>query len=368
VINSNVLPTGEMIRNVRLKVLPEPLVANILAFVDKERSVILDAGSLAESLFGEYMLTNMIAVGAAYQAGLLPISETSIEKSIRLSGVSTETNILAFRAGRLAVAQPDRLAELVKRPIRPLADRVEELSLKSSPSLKAKRERLMSGLSIPNPTVTKALEIRVEDLIDYQGTTYAERYLQLVMKVMAAECKIGQPGANNLQISQTVIANLHKVMAYKDEYEVARLLTQTVFRQRARDMFEGSVKLTFNLQPPFLRTFGFVRKVRVGEWVVPFLKVLSSFKFLRGTPADPFGYLSARKTERAILSWYIAILDEVCEKLNACRMEPARILVELPSEIRGYEKVKEQSFKEAQQLASLLLNDFRQPKISALSA
>lgn len=367
-INSSVLPTGEMIRNIRLKMPSDPLVNSILDVVDKDRSIVLDASAIAEEIFGDYMMTNMIVVGAAYEAGLLPISASSIESSITLNNVAKDANIAAFRAGRLAIVDPKRLLQSGEVGAHGLASRVDELRPQENPSRKLARDRIIAGLGALNPDLVERLKIRVDDLIDYQNERYAEKFANVVGRILAAERKLGEAAASQLRVSQAVIHNLHKVMAYKDEYEVARLLTQSVFRKRTAALFNEPVSLTFNLQPPLLRHFGMTRKVQFGEWFTPVLRLLSKMRVLRGTPFDIFGYASVRRSERNIVEWYITIVDEICASLDLSSITAAIALAELPQDIRGYEDIKLRSIETVKIQAQNLLLELRTPAPTALSA
>ena len=151
-------------------------------------------------------------------------------------------------------------------------------------------------------------------------------------------------------------------MAYKDEYEVARLLTQTGFERRVEAMFSGPVRLSYNLQPPFARLLGLKGKVRVGPWIRPVLKALSHFKVLRGTAIDPFGHLASRREERALVTWYEALLRDALALLQPGNATLVAQLLALPMEIRGYESVKSAAIAEARQRAEALLAQLPQPR------
>ena len=351
VINSSVLPNAEMIRNVYMKVSADPMVETILGVSDRARSRVFDARALAERLFGDYMLTNMIAVGAAYQSGLLPISAASIEAAIRLNKVQVEGNIAAFRTGRLFVHDPNRVAGMDRTPYRTFADRMAELERRASPARTKARDALLANIGDVDAESGRLLKIRIEDLIDYQGVRYAERYADVVAKTVAAErFAAGATGA----VTQGVARNLHKLMAYKDEYEVARLLTQDIFRERALGAFDAGAKLSFNLQPPLLRAFGMKKKIALGAWFAPVLKMLARLRFLRGTPFDVFGYNATRREERRLVEWYIELLQQALPKLNAGTIDIVREIAELPDTIRGYEEIKLRSLPKVRERAAAL--------------
>lgn len=353
VINSGVLPNAEMIRNVNLKVSADPIVETILGVCDRSRSFVFDARRFAEHLFGDYMMTNMIAVGAAYQAGLLPISAASIEAAIRLNKVQVEGNLAAFRAGRLLVHDRARIEAMARRPYLTFADRTAEVARKTSPARAKARDELLARVGEVDGESARLLRIRIEDLLDYQGHSYAKRYADIVAKAAATERSVaGATGA----VTQAVARNLHKLMAYKDEYEVARLLTQATFRARALAAFDNGAKLYFNLQPPLLRAFGLKKKVALNaSWFTPVLKALAAARFLRGTPFDIFGYAATRRQERALIEWYVDLVLRALAKMHAGNGEVVREIAELPDIIRGYEEIKLRALPKVRERADELM-------------
>jgi indolepyruvate ferredoxin oxidoreductase len=189
--------------------------------------------------------------------------------------------------------------------------------------------------------------------LDYQGSTYARRYADTVAKAATTERNVaGATGA----VTQAVARNLHKLMAYKDEYEVARLLTQSTFRERALAAFDGGAKLYFNLQPPLMRTFGLKKKVALGAgWFMPVLKALAALRFVRGTPFDIFGYTAMRRQERALIEWYVDLVLRALAKMHAGNIDLVRELAELPDMIRGYEGIKLRSLPKVRERAEELM-------------
>jgi indolepyruvate ferredoxin oxidoreductase len=365
VINESVLPTGEMIRNVDLTPIKMPFLEVIGKVSDAKRNVTISAGEIAEREFGDYMLTNMVTLGAAYQAGLVPISSQSIEQAIRLNNVQVDKNIAAFRRGRLEVCKPDKKETL--RPPTVLADRVEEAGRTSPPAARQARDAILASCShVPHQIMDKFTR-RVEDLILYQNQFYAEIYTQrLEIFALAAQSVLGSEAT---PLIAAAVENLYKLMAYKDEYEVARLLTQSVFRQRTKEMFASPASLNFHLQPPLLRYFGMKRKVRIGEWAIKPLSMLYRFRFLRGTVFDPFAYAEVRRAERSLIDWYSGILVEMVSDLTPARLDTAIRLARTPEQIRGYEAIKLANARaaraEADQLLAALRQDERAESASA---
>ncbi|MCI2809688.1 indolepyruvate ferredoxin oxidoreductase family protein [Eoetvoesiella caeni] len=346
VINSNVLPSGDMIRDPHIKLPYGDMIEAIGTVSRGSKNVVLDARRIAEGLFGDYVMANMVTIGAAYQAGLLPISSESMEKAITLNGTQVEVNILAFRAGRLSQHNPDALEEMLARPFNTLSDRVADLNDRRLDDERIVRLMDSNDLSGISEEFKRSIQTRVADLVDYQSVSYARHYLRKIADVAKSErAVLGEGG--RLEATEAVARYLYKLMAYKDEYEVARLLMQRTFSMRVGQMFTGPVRMVFNLQPPFLRWFGLHRKAELGPWIRPLLHGLSKLKFLRGTAIDPFGYLAVRREERELIRWYESVIDEALLKLNSSNFQTICALLSLPDEIRGYERIKTNNIREA---------------------
>jgi indolepyruvate ferredoxin oxidoreductase len=284
---------------------------------------------------------------------LLPITAANVEAAIRLNKVQVEGNIAAFRLGRLYVHDRTRVEEMARAPYRTFADRMTELGLRPSAVRVKSRDALLARIGDVDEETKRLLKIRIEDLLDYQGQRYAERYVDLVAKTVAAErFARGTTG----EITQAVVRNLYKLMAYKDEYEVARLLTQSTFRQRALAAFDPGAKLYFNLQPPLMRSFGLKKKISLGTWFAPVLKGLAALRFVRGTAFDIFGYAPTRREERALIEWYSDLLRRALVNMNAGNLGIVREIAELPDAIRGYEEVKLKSVAKARERAATLID------------
>src|SRR5499427_4149673 len=327
VLNTTLLPSGELIRNVEKEAPVEPMIRAILKFCDSERSVEVPGRELAEALFGDYMAANIFTVGYAYQAGLLPISAGAIESAIHLNGVSVSQNLQAFRYGRLARHHPDRVSDLVKAP------RPETPPLDGFEGLDGETRRMLA--------------IRSAELRDFQDDRYAQEYLDFVGEVAG---KDGPPHA----ITREVVRNLYKLMAYKDEYEVARLHLKGL-RAAVASTFEAPVRVTYLLHPPLLRSIGLKRKLRLGPWFTPALTLIRRCRGLRGTWADPFGRARVRREERRLPGWYrdlvVRALDRLDDRNRSLVVEVAR----LPDLVRGYEDIKLRNIERAEREAELLM-------------
>ncbi len=328
VVSSSKIPTGAMVNSTAVE-FPDadPLVSRIEAQTRPEDNVYLDAVAMAEQLFGSHMPANIIAIGAAYQAGLIPIKSDSIEQAIRLNGVAAEANINAFRVGRLTVAEPQWAASLELS--RPGAMQMNG----THPSVQA--QMLLKTVQT-NGTLKKLLENRVPELIDFQNEKYARKYVDFVARVQIAEGKVN----GTTKLSETVARNLFKLMAYKDEYEVARLHLKPELNAALEKQFGAGARIAYQLHPPLLRYIGLHRKLSFGRWFEPTLQLLRGLRRLRGTPLDLFGYTKIRRTERALIDEYRTLIEDSLSKLSTDTHNQAVELAGLPDMIRGYEEIK----------------------------
>ncbi|QPF90672.1 indolepyruvate ferredoxin oxidoreductase family protein [Bradyrhizobium commune] len=358
VMNTSVLPNGEMIRDVRVQVSAERLCETIGSATNGTAAVAIDARRIAESLFGDYLMTNMVAIGAAHQAGWLPISAASIEAAIALNGTQAKANIHAFRAGRLSQSNPDTLVRMVRPRAPLLSNRLEQQERRSGPKAVKMWKDVLAANSWMDSTTRDLIEKRFMDLVDYQDLDYARKYLHEILRIAEAE-RAGMGEAFDATIVRIAARSLHRLMAYKDEYEVARLLTQSSFEDRLRAMFTGPVRISYNLQPPLARQIGVRRKVRFGTWFKPAMTVLARLKFLRGTPFDPFGRLAVRREERELIRWYMDLIDQAVSLLHGQDLSTVAAILALPEEIRGYEQIKSTAAARAEVRARELLGSVR---------
>jgi indolepyruvate ferredoxin oxidoreductase len=330
IVSTSRVPTGAMVTSTAVD-FPElsGLLASINRFTRKDENVYLDALQLAESLFDDHMASNMIVLGAAYQAGAIPVRAAAIEEALRLNGVSVEMNVEAFRAGRLAVVAPEWANE--RRPRR-LGAVEPETVLDRHPEARAWIDDIETSGEL-----RRRLDIRVPELIDYQDARYARQYVDFVKRVREAERAV-RP--DETRLSAAVARYLHKLMAYKDEYEVARLhLRQDLAAQLASE-FPGPLQIQYNLHPPFLRALGWKKKIRFGKWFDGVFKLLVRMRGLRGTPLDPFGHAEVRRVERQLIGEYRALIERAMATLSPETYDRAVKLATLPDVIRGYEAIK----------------------------
>ncbi|MGH7392066.1 MAG: indolepyruvate ferredoxin oxidoreductase family protein [Candidatus Rokuibacteriota bacterium] len=336
VVSTSKVPTGAMVTSTEVQ-FPETggLLTSINRVTRKDENVFLDALGLAERLFGDHMAANLIALGAAYQAGAIPVGAAAIEEAIALNGVAVQMNTQAFRAGRLAVIAPEQVQ---RRPDqdRPGAARVEP-SLHRHPQLGSLVDEVTKSGEL-----RRLLEIRVPELVAYQDAGYARQYVEFVKRVREAEQR-AVPG--EARLSEGVARHLYKLMAYKDEYEVARLHLASDLGARLAAEYPGGVKVQYRLHPPLLRALGLRRKVKLGPWFDGAFRLLVALRRLRGTALDPFGYAEVRRVERALIGEYRTLVEKSLVGLSPEGYERAVKLAGLPDLIRGYEDIKLRNVK-----------------------
>jgi len=337
VINSHVIPTADFIRNRDFN-FQSRKINSILESALRKDSAFVDFTKPAEALLGDSIATNIMMLGYAYQKGLLPLSAAAIEQAIEVNGVSIKMNTEAFRLGRLAVAEPTRLEAMMKGQDAPVAPKT------------------LDAMSLD-----EIIGHRTQLLTDYQNAKLAERYRRLVGEVRDAANRGGYGEA----LPRAVAINYAKLLAYKDEYEVARLFTDGRFEQQLREQFEGDFKFSFNLAPPILGggkdAQGRPKKRAFGAWMLPAFRVLAKLRFLRGTALDIFARSPDRKLERELIVSYEKDVAAALASLSPVTIDTAIELLSLPDRIRGYGPVKEKAAKEAQARHTQLIADLANP-------
>jgi indolepyruvate ferredoxin oxidoreductase len=306
----------------------------------------IDATRLATALLGNSIATNMFMVGYAFQQGALPLSAESIEKAIEMNGEAVAMNQAAFRWGRRAAIDLAGVEKLI--PSAAAEDANRRLS----------------------QTLDEIVARRVAFLTAYQDAAYARRYSDRVAEVCAAE-ESRTPGRAGL--AEAVARNLFKLMAYKDEYEVARLYADGAFARQVETAFEpGPLRFEFHFAPPLLarrdKITGEPRKMSFGPWMMKAFGLLRRLKALRGTAFDPFGYTAERRTERKLIADYEAVLSEVLGKLDADNHPLAVGLAVIPEKIRGFGHVKLRNLETAKADEAALLEQFRSGAATMLKA
>jgi indolepyruvate ferredoxin oxidoreductase len=323
VANHDVTPTKEIIENRNVRFDPELLTARVRSRAKSFAAT--NAEALAEHHFGDAIYTNMVMLGMAWQNGLIPVSDAAIYEANRLNKVKIKENAAAFDLGRIAAVNPDVIqAAAPKRPeIEPL--KLDELIAR-----------------------------RAEMLKEYQNAAYADMYEARITRVRAAESNLGL----GEQLTYAAATYLAKLMAYKDEYEVARLYTRPEYKQAVEDTFGKNTKLTFLLAPPMISKKnhkGELTKKPFGPWMMTGFKVLRKLKFLRGGSFDIFGKTEERVMERRLRDEYLERLEKLSAGLRADNHALAVEIASLPDDIRGYGHVKERAVEVAEKkLASLM--------------
>jgi indolepyruvate ferredoxin oxidoreductase len=336
VINTHLIPIADFIMNRDFNFQSRKVNA-VLETALRRDSSFFDFTKPAEILLGDSIATNMMMMGYAYQKGLLPLSAKSIEQAIEINGVGIKMNTQAFQLGRLAAADPARLAAMIKGQDATVAPKtLDEMSLDE---IIAHRSALLTV---------------------YQDERLAARYRNMVTQVRNAADK----GGFGDELPRAVAINYAKLLAYKDEYEVARLYTDGRFEKQIRDQFDGDFKISFNLAPPMLAggtdALGRPRKRAFGAWMMPVFRLLAGMRGLRGTAFDIFGHSADRRLERDLIAGYEKDVAHVLTVLSPLTLDTAIELLSLPDCIRGYGPVKEKSVQDAKaryaQLAADLVN------------
>ncbi|OUC76617.1 indolepyruvate ferredoxin oxidoreductase family protein [Gordonia lacunae] len=327
VVSTTQVPTGLMVIDTSVGF---PAEAAVHSAIDDRvaRAVYLDSGALSTALFGDEQYANMLMVGAAYQAGALAISAESIERAIELNGVAVAANVQAFRRGRQIVADPGSVSATI-----------DGLHGRPTAEIEPSRHALevVAGLADIDDDLRRTIAIRYDELTAHSDERYARTYLDTVDRVRRVASESSLTGA--------VARNLFKLMAYKDEYEVARLTQDPSFAARIADEFGADADVAVRLHPPTLRSLGMREKLALGSWADRPLSALATMKRLRGTRMDPFGRSEIRRTERALIVEYRELVDAVLDALASGRIGADRLpavvdLAELPDMVRGYEGVK----------------------------
>jgi indolepyruvate ferredoxin oxidoreductase len=330
VASSHITPTGKMIGKVATANLDtSPFRGELDSRSDAGSNLYPNAAELAIGLLGSGVTANTLLLGVAYQAGLIPVSAEAIEQAIELNGAAIEANRSAFRWGRRWVVEPAAV----------------EAAARGAALVPADQTGLddLSSVGVNGAALVQLVANRRADLRAYQDDKYASRYLEVVRRVARAEKDAGTDGS----FTKVVAEQLFRVMAYKDEYEVARLLVSG--KDRIEWALGGPVEsMSWNLHPPTLRAMGMKKKLVLGPWTKSSMVALAALKKVRGTPADLFGRGEVRKAERQLIEDYIALVDKLCGRLAlgsdvggaAREVDEVVRVAGLVDQVRGFEGVK----------------------------
>jgi indolepyruvate ferredoxin oxidoreductase len=331
ILNADVAPTGEFQTDGKLDLGEHRMRTAIVQAIDGGTVFDIPANRLATALTGDSIHTNILMLGYAAQKGLLPLSLASIEQAIRLNGTFVAENLRTFAFGRLAAHAPDALAQALDR----------------------------ESDHVPLETIDDVLASRIRLLTAYQDRRYAGAYSDFVTAVRS-RVEVRQLKKGELFVREVALT-LGRLMACKDEYEVARLHSDPKFIQRLRDQFAGDFNMTFHLAPPLLPgrdPSGRPRKRAFGGWILPLFRMLASLKRLRGTVFDPFGYTTERRTERRLIAAYRTLINQVVDRLDQVNLPVAIELARAAADIGGYGPVKEASVKAYESRLKGLLEAF----------
>ena len=330
ILNSDVAPTGEFQANKNMELTDETMRAAILEAIDGAALFEIHAGKLATDLTGDSIGTNILMLGYAVQKGLLPISLASIQEAIRLNGTFVDANLRTLALGRLAAHAPEALTG-------ELNGKQQEVSLTTIDDVLVSRSRLLT---------------------EYQDGRYADAYLKFVDAVRhSVEARL----RGTDQFVREVALTLARLMAYKDEYEVARLYADPTFMQRVRKQFSGDFRVTFHLAPPLLPGSdpdGRPRKRTFGRGALTLFRLLASLKGLRGSALDPFGYSEERRMERRLIADYRMLINRIVDQINPSNLPVAVELARAAAQIAGYGPVKIASVKSYESRLKALLETF----------
>ncbi|MEX2654586.1 MAG: indolepyruvate ferredoxin oxidoreductase family protein [Acidimicrobiia bacterium] len=326
VLSTERVPTGAMIGHPELSFPDAEIHAQLAAASTEMYSV--DAATLAEAVTGTSASANIVVLGMAVQTGVIPVRPESLRRAIELNGVAVDANLAAFEWGRAAAADHEAVDRILER------HRLGTGVSITVPPLGDGLARRIRGLGL-DEDVAARIELLTADLVGYQGAKWAERYLdsmEAVVEVDSAE--------RGWRLTSAVADSLHKLMAYKDEYEVARLMLLPEAGAAASSVGGPNPRSRWLLHPPVFAWAGRKRKVAFGRWSRPAFGLLRRGKFLRGTPFDPFGRFEMRKLERALIDEYESMLAELASGPVTERYDEAVRIARLPESVRGYESLK----------------------------
>jgi indolepyruvate ferredoxin oxidoreductase len=364
------------------------IVAGVRVALGGREPYLLDATQLATALLGDAIAANLFMLGYAWQLGLVPVSLAALMRAVELNGAAVSMNKQAFAWGRLAVVDLPALqrAAGLRTPAMTSEHSAPGL-LPSERESNARNARIVphrpdhsldehtpltgdgaekTAAPLDDTRLSRSLDElikrRIAFLTDYQNGAYAARYRNLVERVRATEARRA-PGSTAL--TEAVARYYFKLMAYKDEYEVARLYTSGDFQRRLQQQFEGDYQVRFHLAPPLLAkrdAHGHLLKREYGPWMFTAFKWLAKLRTLRGTRLDVFGYTAERRSERQLIADYAVTVQSLLDKLDADNVGLAAQIAAIPEHIRGYGHVKEAHLLEAKAREAALLAQWRNPK------
>ncbi len=322
---------------------------------------LLDATELATALLGDTIAANLFMLGYAWQKGWVPLSLDALLRAIELNAAAVEMNKTAFNWGRMAAYDMATVRKAAGLPQAHTPSGAIPLALPTRRASSTGNAAALDDTTLSG-SLDERIARRVAFLTDYQNAAYAARYQSLVDKVRRAEQAVAR---DSMRLTEAVARYAFKLMAYKDEYEVARLYTSGDFEQRIKDTFDGDYKIHFNLAPPLFAkrdAEGRLKKAEYGPWVFKAFKLLARMRGLRGSALDIFGYTAERRMERRLIADYQRTLDELLASLNADNLALAAEIASIPEQIRGYGHVKERHLAAALKRQDDLIAAWRNPR------
>jgi len=361
VLNTYEAMPGTFTRNTDMQFPANEIVRAVNTALSGRDPEQIEATDLATVLLGDSIATNTFMLGYAWQKGWVPVQLESLMRAIELNGAAIKMNVTAFNWGRLAAHDPAAVRRAAGEKAKP-----EAADFTTTPGSLA-TSAAFEGFGDLAGNLDEAVALRAKFLTEYQDEAYARRYVDLVNRVRDAE----QAKLKSNRLATAVARYAFKLMAYKDEYEVARLYTTGDFEKRIRETFDGDYKVHFNLAPPLLAkkdADGHLVKSAYGPWVFKAFKVLAWARRFRGGFLDVFGRTEERRMERRLIEEYFAEMGEAIGKLDASTHDTAVALAEVPEHIRGYGHVKEAHVAKAMKTREGLLEQLRNPVVSSRQA
>ncbi|WP_073365818.1 indolepyruvate ferredoxin oxidoreductase family protein [Rhodococcus jostii] len=354
VVSTAEVPTGAMVTDTNIAFPRSDQTVDRIAHVTREGDThFVDARQWTLDLFDDDQYANVLLLGVAYQRGALPLPWDAIETAIKLNGVAVERNLQAFRRGRQLVSDPDSLKAILF---------AAQVTTEPAETSAEAREIAGQVSAAEGSELARIVLARVDDLIGYQNGAYAQTYADQVEWARRAEEQVS-PGST--QFTESVARYLYKLMAYKDEYEVARLCLDPQLERELVSQFGEGYRAHYRLHPPFLRALGMSSKLSLGPWSRPILAVLRAMRGLRGTWLDPFGYAKLRRLERELIREYTATIRRVTSGLAEDNLELAMEIAELPDGIRGYESIKMQNVALYQERLAERMSNYQDSQVCA---
>jgi indolepyruvate ferredoxin oxidoreductase len=315
----------------------EDLIKRIAGATRSQAQYWADAAAVTEDLFGSATSANIFVVGMAFQSGCLPVAAARLEQAIRLNGVAVDSNLAAFRWGRVQVADPEAVVRARARDAAPSVGPATAMvpAYSVTPALASRIAALEGGEA--DGALGADLTRYASELVGWGGQRVAMEWLLVLERVALAEQRV-RPGS--CRLVRAVAENLYKLTAYKDEFEVARLMLDAGGTKAAREIAGDRDRVAWKLHPPALRALGMRSKMSIGLWATPLIRMLAFGRVLRGTPFDPFGVADVRRVERALAGEYVAAIDRALGRLSEATFDAVVRLADLADQVRGYEDLK----------------------------